>query len=415
MIAYRMGVGACVVALGVAIVPVRGQEPPAPQPAETAAPAPPAKKQDPFFGDRFAMYLEVRGGPASIDAFQNPVVSGADSSTLSEVSFDGSMAGLFTIGWTLPRDRGRYLFTYNGLTDGDYEVEATGYQRSYRQLGGGSQQTPLDQMPWWQLTVQNGQLHTTETPPVWDSGTDDADFDGFPDRDEIRFPATVVDVTATVPESLNNRVQTFDLYYRREFGGLRYRGAWTAGARYLDYDGAVPCPAWVIGSKQIIGFGFTEGVSTKMLLMQESAKGWGPMGGGEVQFNFFRQRLSLYLVGQAALLISELNTDSGPFTYYAYQSLAGSLFVLPGTGHLQQSVSKTAWNTMIEVGARVKVLEGFHVILDWNTTGYLDTVLLPDVLSVPATASQVPQGTVSTYVSRDIVRSTINLGLSFQF
>jgi hypothetical protein len=406
------------VALGVALVPVHAEEPPKTEPAPPAPPKKeePPKQKDPFFGDHFALYLEVRGGPASINTFQNPVVSGPDSSTASEVSFNGSQAGLFTFGWTLPRGRGQYLFTYNGLTDGSYDLAATGYQRSYRQPSlSGSQEAPLNELPWWQINVSNGQLHATQTPPVWDPATDDADNDGFPDQNEIRYPATLVSVSTAVPKQLNNRVQTYDLYYRRDFGGLRYHGAWTVGGRYLDYQGAVPCPAWVVGGKQIIGFGFTDGVSAKMLLMQQSTSGWGPLGSGEAQFNFFRQRLSIYLVGQAALLIEGLDADSGPFTYFAYQQLAGTTLVLPGSGRIQQSVSKTAWNTMFEVGARVKILEGFHLILDWNTTGYLDTVLLPDVLSVPSNASQIPLGTVSTYVSRDIVRSTINLGLSFQF
>jgi hypothetical protein len=140
------------------------------------------------------------------------------------------------------------------------------------------------------------------------------------------------------------------------------------------------------------------------------------MGGGEVQFNFFRQRLSLYLAGQAALIVETLEVDSGPFTFFAFdQPPGGQLVMIPGSGRIGKSLDKTAWNTTLEVGARFRVFEGFNIILDWNTTGYLDTVLLPDVLSLPANAPQLSLGTVSTYVSRDIVRSTINLGLSFQF
>jgi DNA-binding transcriptional MocR family regulator len=43
----------------------------------TAVPAETPKKKDPFFGDHFAMYLETRGGSASIDTIRNPVTSGA--------------------------------------------------------------------------------------------------------------------------------------------------------------------------------------------------------------------------------------------------------------------------------------------------------------------------------------------------
>ena len=412
MIGYRRAVAVCVVALGVAFHPAAAQEEPAPKKTDTTPPpAEPPKKKDPFFGDHFALYLEVRGGPASIQDFENPVTSGPDQSTASKIQLNGSQAGLFTVGWTLPRGRGQYLFTYNGLRDGSYDLQATGFQRSY-----GGSEILTDELPWWHLTINDGNSHATKTPPAWDP-SDDANGNNFPDTNEFRYPTIAADISTTVPKELNNQLQTFDLYYRRDWGGLRYHGAWTAGMRYLDYQGAIPTPAWVVGSKNIPGLGFTDGAATKLLLMQESTTGWGPVGSGEAAFNFFRQRLSLYIQGGAALLIQKLSVDSGPFTYYASQfdSALGGFIAVPGYGVLQQDVNKTAWNTMIEVGARIKVLEGFHVIVDWNTTGYLDTVLAPDTLSVPANAAQIPLGAVSTYVSRDIVRSAINVGLSFQF
>ncbi|HEX4824671.1 MAG TPA: hypothetical protein VFV19_10170 [Candidatus Polarisedimenticolaceae bacterium] len=410
MIGYRRVVAVCVVALGVAFSPAAAEDP-APKKTEATPPAEPPKQKEPFFGDHFALYLEVRGGPATIHDLENPVSSGPDASTSSKVQLNGSQAGLFTVGWTLPRGRGQYLFTYNGLHDGSYDLHATGYERAFP--GGGSTVLP-SQLPWWHLDIDSGHSHVTQIPPFWDP-SHDTNGNGLPDTNEFTYPTTTVDLSTTVPKDLNNRLSTYDLYYRRDWGGLRFHGAWTAGIRYLDYQGAVPCPAWVIGSKQVVGFGFTDTVATKMLLMGESTKGWGPLGSGEAQFNFFRQRLSLYIQGQAALLQENLNVDSGPFTYFAFQSIGGVTVAVPGYGVLQQSVGKTAWNTMVEAGARIKVLDGFHVIIDWNTTGYLDTVLLPDKLSVPANAAQVSLGAVATYVSRDIVRSTINVGLSFQF
>ena len=55
------------------------------------------------------------------------------------------------------------------------------------------------------------------------------------------------------------------------------------------------------------------------------------------------------------------------------------------------------------------------MILDWNTTGYLDTMLLPTDLLLPDNAAQVALGATARFVSRDYVVSSINLGLSFQF
>jgi hypothetical protein len=414
----RVATGLLVVGLGAGLSATRAQDP-APTKAEPAAAVEAPKKKDPFFGDRFAMYLETRGGPASIDSLSNPTSNGSNSSSSNEVSFDGSKTGQFTIGWTLPRGRGQYLLTFNGLADGKYELQATGSQRSYIQTGGGSTSTPTDQLPWWHLSIQNGQLQSSKTPPTWNSETDDADHDGFPDTSEIHYPVTTIDLSTAVPSDLGNKLQTWDLLYRREFGGVKIRAAWTAGLRYLNYEGAVPCPSWLTGTSGISGYGYSDGIANKMILMQQSTSGWGPTGSGEVDFNFFRQRLTLYgKVGASFLLSETLDADSGAFTFLAFQTITGpgaGTVAVPGQGHLQQSVSKTAWNTMFEAGVRVKMLEGFNLIVDWNVSGYLDTVLFPETLSIPANAAQVQLGTVATYVTRDIVASSINIGLSFQF
>ena len=139
-----------------------------------AAPAETPKKKDPFFGDHFAMYLETRGGPASIQTVANPMTSGGQSSSASELDFNGNKTGQFTIGWTLPRGRGQYLLAYNGVADGDFELTATGSQKEYQPQGGQTAKVIEFLLPWWQVTVQNGQLRATKTPPVWDASVDDA-------------------------------------------------------------------------------------------------------------------------------------------------------------------------------------------------------------------------------------------------
>jgi hypothetical protein len=417
----RLAAGVVVAGLGALSSAARAEDP-APKPAEPAAPAEtvkkaePPKKKDPFFGDRFAMYLETRGGPSSIKSLSNPVTSNTDSSSQNEVSFNTGTTGEFTIGWTLPRDRGQYLLTYTGVADGTYDVKATGYQRSYIQEGGGAVQVPTSELPWWSLNINDGQLQTTKTPPRWNIATDDTNHNGFPDQGEFRYGAPTVDVGATVPKDLGNQLQTWDLLYRRGFGGAKIHARWTAGVRYLTYEGAVPCPAWLTGTIGISGFGYSDGVSNKMILMQQNTSGWGPTGSGEVDFNFFRQRLTLYGKVQAAFLQEKLDGDSGAFTFLAFQNVSGGgIVIVPGSGRIQQSETKSSWNTTLEIGARVKLLEGFNLIVDWNTTGYLDTVLLPETISVPANAAQTALGTVATYVSRDIVTSSITLGLSYQF
>ena len=410
----RRLVGSVFVAgLGVLSPGTRAEDPAPPKPDATATPAEAPKKKDPFFGDRFAMYLETRGGPASVDEVDNSLSSGVKSNSLNSLNFDGRKSGQFTVGWTLPRGRGQYLLTFTGFDDGDYELEGTGTQSTYVTQGGGQPITIGFQLPWWQVSVRDGQLSATKTPPVWNASLDDANGNARPDPDEMRYPVTTVSIAANYPTDLGNRIQTWDLYYRREFGGVRIRSRWTAGVRYLKFDGAIATPAWVTGASSAAGFGYTDGSQTDFILMKQSTTGFGPVGSGEVDFNFFRQRLTLYALVQAAFLMENLETDSGTFTYYSVAS--GSTGYLPGPGHLEESVSKSAWNTTFEAGLRVKILEGFNLILDWNATGYLDTMLLPTQVSIPDNATQILLGTTGRFVSRDFVIQSINLGLSFEF
>jgi hypothetical protein len=390
--------------------------PAAPKESPKEPPKEAPKKKDPFFGDHFAMYLETRGGPASIDTIKNPVETTLQLNSENKVKLTGSKSAQFTLGWTLPRGRGQYLLTYSGIADGKYELDAEGQQQSYQTGTSDSPGQLQFLLPWWHVTVRDGQLRTTQTPPVW-TPADDANGNGVPDPNELRYPTTIVDVSGTVPKDLGNRIQTWDLLYRREFGGVRIRARWTAGIRYLSAKGAIVTPSWLKGTEDVPAFGYSDGVVNNFLLIQQSTKGFGPMGSGEVNFNFFRQRLALYALVQVAFLNEKLSADSGPFTYYAHNTAGGadSPLQFPGAGQISRDVSKTSWNTEFEAGLRVKMLDGFHLILDWNRTGYLDTLLLPTTISIPKNVSQVSLGTSALFVSRDYVVSTINLGLSFQF
>jgi len=398
-----LAVGVLAAGFGVSTHSARAEDATPKKEDAPAAPKEAPKKKDPFFGDHFAMYLETRGGPASIDALENPVSTGVQQSSDNELRFNGNKSGQFTVGWTLPRERGQYLLTYTGIADGDYELDATGIEKTF-----------LLDLPWWQTTIRNGQLRTTKTPPVWSLATDDANGNTLADPEEIRYPVTTVDISGTVPKDLGNRIQTWDLAYRREFGGLKIHARWQAGLRYFDYEGAIVTPTWLTGAVLHPGFGFSDGIVNHFVLMQQSTKGYGPMGSGEVQFNFFRQRLTLYGELKAAFLVQSLSADSGAFTFYAPDPNPPN-HPFPGAGHIRRDVDKTAWNIGVEIGARVKLMQGFNLFVDWNRTGYLDTVLVPYSISIPANAAEAPLGTTARFVSRDFDVTAINLGLSFQF
>jgi hypothetical protein len=293
-------------------------------------------------------------------------------------------------------------------------LDATGMQKDYSPATGQTAKTIDFALPWWKVTIRNGRLTTTKTPPVWDSSADDLNENGVPDPDEFRFSETPeFAASASVPADLGNSIQTWDLYYRREFGGMKIRSRWTAGIRYLSYEGAIVTPFWLTGLASPAGFGYSDGIQNGFIVMQQTTTGVGPVGSGEIQFNFFRQRLTLYGVAQAAFLLEKLDTDSGVFTYLALDQ--SSTTFLPGLGRIQSDLSKSAWNISGEVGLRVKLLDGFHLIADWNRTGYLDTMLLPNALSIPTNPNQFELGTTARFVTRDFDVTSINLGLSFQF
>jgi hypothetical protein len=394
------------------------EDAPAAAPAEAPKPAanPEAKEKpkDPFFGDHFAMYLETRGGPATIDRIQNPVTAGVQLSSVNEIELKDNKAGQFTIGWTLPRGRGQYLLIFNGVSDGNYELDATGSQLSYSTT---EPARPLSfVVPWWHVTVKDGVLHTTQTPPVWNATTDDTNGNGVPDFDEMLYPATEVDLTAQVPKDLGNTIQTWDLAYRREFGGQKIRARWKAGLRYLRVEGTIVTPSWLKGTPDPADFGYSDGTLNNFLLIDQTTKGYGPIGSGEIQFHFFRQRFTLYGEVEAAFLVQSLRADSGAFTYFAPDTTAGTgNHLFPGQGRVSRDVNKNAWNTTIELGMRVKLLEGFHAILDWNKSGYLDSILIPNDLAIPANSAESQFGTSGRFVSRDYLVTTIQFGLSFQF
>jgi len=221
-------------------------------------------------------------------------------------------------------------------------------------------------------------------------------------------------VSRGVPDDLGSQLSTYGLYYRREFGGTRFHARWTAGGRYFDFDSAMPMPMWINAGSNAGGVGYSEGIVNPLVITQLSATGWGPVGSGEFQVNFFRRRLQLYALVRAAFLVLTSELDSGTFEFLAADTDPDGGTV-PRQGRFEKSIDKSSWNSTIEAGVRFRILQGFHVFADFNKTGYLDAVVVPTRISLPTNSGQVDQPIGVSYKTEDIVLSTFQVGLSFQF
>ena len=424
---WKRSAAAACLAVGLGARLVGAQEPaptpaptPAPQPTAPApaqpAPPPPAVEQKPkesFFGTRFALYLEVRAGTSDGEEVLTHIESTQNLESETSLKYEDIKHGEFTIGWTLPRDRGQYLFTYTGVADGGYDFDATGFQRAYFDPQG-TENILENTLPWWHTSIRDGELRSVQKPPTWDAAVDDADNDAFPDPDEIHYPTITQDVSRAVPDDLGSQLSTYDLYYRREFGGTRYHARWTAGARYFDFDAALPIGMWLNHGSSIPGLGWSDGVLNPIVITRQEASGWGPVGSAEFQVNFFRRRLQLYGLVRAAFINLSTELDSGQFQFLVTDPTAGAGTV-PRQGRFQKSIDKASWNSTFEAGVRFRILPGFHVFADWNKSGYLDPVIVPTRISLPVNAQQIDQPIGASYKTEDIVLSTLQVGLSFQF
>src|SRR5262245_680969 len=215
----RSAAAACLaVGLGARLV---GAQEPAPTPAPTPAPQPPAgepaappppieqKPKESFFGTRFALYVEVRAGASDADAVFTQIESSQNHESDTSLQWEDVKHGEVTVGWTLPRDRGQYLFTYTGVADGGYSFDATGRQREYFDPQG-TENVLENPLPWWQTSIRDGELRSVQKPPTWDAAVDDADGDAFPDENEIHYPTTAFDVGRSVPDDLGSQLSTYD-------------------------------------------------------------------------------------------------------------------------------------------------------------------------------------------------------------
>ncbi len=387
--------------------------PPEAEPPATEPPAPPATEESSkpgFWGDHFALYIEGGGGTGSVETIDSSIETSSSRQSLSQMDVTDAVNARVAVGWRLPLDRGSFRVVFTGHSEDNYEFNGVGLNRAIS----GSTIQPAANQPWWNVSVNNGTLTSVMTPPTWV----DADGDDFPDQEEIQsIPGSgpPPGVTA-VPDNAQNRLQTWDFLFVRDFGGKTWSGDYSCGIRHLVYDGNVPASAWLTTSDTTNpAGGFTDGKNLRLLSFNQETTGTGPTGSLGLQWHLFRNRLTFFAGARFAFLLQDMKTDSGNFFTLVTVTSTDPDTTRTVPARLAQSVSKSTWNFGGGFGARFNVVEGFHVELAFDRTAYQDTVLLPFSITIPSSAEQAPFGTVALYQTQDLDVDSVRLALGFQF
>jgi hypothetical protein len=289
-------------------------EDPAPEPSEAApTPTEAPKQKEPFFGDRSRCTSKLAGRRRSTD-IQNPLTSGSQSNSMSELSFERKQVG----------------------SDHD-RLDASPGPRSvsvhvYSSADGISSSTPPDfskvlrvLRPTNSLT-EAGSCGTSRsrtdsdrdrTPPVW-TIADDANGNAQPDPTTVRLSDHYRLPHRERTFRSRNQVQTWDLYYRREYGGVKIRAGGLRGLRYHELRRCHRHTLLVDGSGVARpDSANTDGVVHDFWSCSNRTDGsGGPSGSGVVSSSIFSgKRFDALRLAQVAIPLGNARcADSGPFT-----------------------------------------------------------------------------------------------------
>lgn len=356
----------------------------------------------------FALYVEAGVGVVSADDLEPSITTengGESRNLLTLEDMDYYRAAL---GWKMPDGKGDFRVTFNGYKENGYRFVGEGFQKAVTPsapVGPGC-------CRYWLVIAEDGNLSSSRFSSFWELATDDANGNEIADIEEI---TTVLDYenSRTITDNLQNRVQSVDLVYGRTWGKRRYTARWWGGLRYFEYKGNIPAAAW-LKSTGVPGNGYTEGFLLKLINFAQDTSGAGPTGAVEADFNFFEDRLTLFLGGQFAFILSELDTDSGDFFTLA-QTLTPPFLNIPVPARLQETRNKSTWHNTGEAGVRVKLKNGLQFEAAYFISGFLDAVLLPTAIQIPANETELGLEPSAIYKTQDLVFDGWRSGLSFQF
>lgn len=375
----------------------------------TAEPTPEAKPSwwKETFGDKNALYLEVGFAGGAFDDIDPSVQTDTNHQSRANFEIDSILGGRAVLGWKLPSERGRYVLAFEGFKEDSYEFEASGFFNQVESAVGN--QTTSSLYPWWSVrSSDSGWIEGVRNPPVWT----DTNGDGILDANEVASGPTDLTLSGPTTDTFKNTTQTWDLLYQREWGGRRFRGAWSAGVRAFLYEGTVPMAAWLGLESTPPGAQFTDGSVIRLVPLAQDTKGWGPTGSGEAQYNFARGRAVVYLQARAAFVLQDMAVDSGPFVTYARDPSLGTILA---PARLEESVDKSVWQVAGELGGRFRVLPGTHLLVSYVYRSYMNALLLPVEIQIPKTDAQADNGTIGLFKAHDIRIASYHFGFSFQF
>jgi hypothetical protein len=366
-------------------------------------------------GDKrpFALYVEAATGGFSADTLSTDLATLSTHVSEGRLMFDDIAYAKAAVGWKLQHGRGDFRINFNGYREDNYLFSAYGLAAVLDPAAGTPAQTSvLDNLLWWTLQIENGHLESERTPPWWVASLDDANVNGAVDGSEVRYPLGAdIQLSKDVADDLQNRIQFVDLLFGRTFGSRTFSARWWGGMRYFVYEGNIPAAAWLGGGEP--GAGFTDGFLVRLMQLSQETKGFGPTGILEADFKMLDERLVFYLQGQIALMMLDLEMDSGPFLTYVTETT--NLVTVPVDGYLRETRNKSTWQDAAEVGVRVHLKNGLQLEVAYNITGLLDVVLHPTEIQIPSNLLEAPQGSSALYNTQDFVLDGWRAGFAFQF
>jgi hypothetical protein len=382
------------------------------QEIEEAEPQPEAQaseQQDEAKKDWLKFYVYASRGTASVDPMNASIKTSANRNSENTFTMEDQVYSKAAFGWKLDKAKGDFRLVFTGFKEDGYELTAAGRDRQVVLVGppppGGS--TVEETLDWWTVHVVDGNLSSTLAVPQWTS----VEGDRSVERSEVFYGEPELEVSRTISDDLQNRMQALDIVYGRDFGKRRYTGHWWGGLRYSVYEGNVPAAAWLKPTG--VAEGYTDGAFLKFLNFHQEFSGGGPTGAIEFDFNFLADRISLFVGAQFAFMFGNVETDSGDFATLVVDDDLINTIAVPA--RLQEKREKSVWQTAAEAGVKINLKSGLQFELAYNISGHLDVVLLPTEIRIPSTEFEAGQGTSALYNTQDLVLDGWRAGVAFQF